>query len=104
MSGLQKPFLSRRAEETPRAATRAGFVVVLGTGWIAYTVAGLLHRFGPRLAMLLAGRRLMDNPWNGSRTLAAVLAGVFVGTRSRRLGFSWRSPTASWPAGGRTRR
>ena len=52
--------------------------VVLGTGWISYT-AGRLLRLGRRPAMLLAGRRLMADPWNGSRTLAALLAGVVAG-------------------------
>jgi hypothetical protein len=52
--------------------------VVLGTGWISYT-AGRLLRTGRRPAMLLAGRRLMADPWNGSRTLAALLAAVVAG-------------------------
>jgi hypothetical protein len=53
--------------------------VVLGTGWISYTTGRLLRRFGPRPSMLLAGRRLMADPWNGSRTLAALLASVVAG-------------------------
>lgn len=53
--------------------------VVLGTGWIAHTTGRLLHRFGSRPAMLLAGRRLMGDPWSGSRTLAALLASVVAG-------------------------
>ena len=53
--------------------------VVLGTGWISYTTGRLLLRFGPRPSMLLAGRRLMADPWNGSRTLAALLASVVAG-------------------------
>ncbi|GGQ71066.1 FtsX-like permease family protein [Couchioplanes azureus] len=53
--------------------------VVVGTGWIAHTAGRLLHRFGPRPAMLLAGRRLMADPWSGSRTFAALLAGVVAG-------------------------
>ncbi|MEV4638001.1 FtsX-like permease family protein [Actinoplanes sp. NPDC049548] len=53
--------------------------VVLGTGWIAHTTGRLLHRFGNRPAMLLAGRRLMGDPWSGSRTLAALLASVVAG-------------------------
>ena len=53
--------------------------VVLGTGWISYTTGWLLHRFGRRPAALLAGRRLMADPWNGSRTLAALLACLLFG-------------------------
>lgn len=53
--------------------------VVLGTGWISYTTGRLLLRFGARPSMLLAGRRLMADPWNGSRTLAALLASVVAG-------------------------
>jgi hypothetical protein len=64
-----------------------GFVVVLlavigvivGTGWISYTSGRLLHRFGRRPATLLAGRQLMADPWNGSRTLSALLAALVVG-------------------------
>ncbi|WP_305787802.1 FtsX-like permease family protein [Symbioplanes lichenis] len=53
--------------------------VVLGTGWITYTTGRLLRRFGARPAMLLAGKRLIADPWSGSRTLAALLASVVVG-------------------------
>jgi hypothetical protein len=53
--------------------------VVVGTGWIAHTTGRLLHRFGHRPAMMLAGRQLMADPWSGSRTFAALLAGVIVG-------------------------
>jgi hypothetical protein len=53
--------------------------VVIGTGWISYTAGRLLHRFGRRPAALLAGRRLMADPWNGSRTMSALLAALVVG-------------------------
>jgi hypothetical protein len=53
--------------------------VVLGTGWISYTMGRLLLKAGRRPALLLAGRRLIADPWNGSRTLAALLAGVIAG-------------------------
>jgi hypothetical protein len=53
--------------------------VVIGTGWIAYTAGRVLHRFGRRPAMLLAARQLMADPWNGSRTQAALLAAVVIG-------------------------
>jgi hypothetical protein len=50
--------------------------VVLGTGWLSYASARLLHRTGRRPATLLAARRLMADPWTGSRTFAALLACV----------------------------
>lgn len=53
--------------------------VVLGTGWISYFAGRVLRRFGRRPAMLLAGRRLMSDPWNGSRTQAALLVTVVAG-------------------------
>jgi hypothetical protein len=53
--------------------------VVLGTGWISHTAGLLLHRYGRRPGMLLAGRQLMADPWSGSRTLAALLAAVIIG-------------------------
>jgi hypothetical protein len=53
--------------------------VVLGTGWIAHTTGRLLHRYGRRPGMLLAGRQLLADPWSGSRTLAALLAAVIIG-------------------------
>jgi len=53
--------------------------VVLGTGWISYLAGRVLLRFGRRPAMLLAGRRLTADPWNGSRTQAALLATVVAG-------------------------
>lgn len=53
--------------------------VVLGTGWISYATGWLLHRASGRPALLLAGRRLMADPWNGSRTLAALLACLIFG-------------------------
>ncbi|MEU7904284.1 FtsX-like permease family protein [Actinoplanes sp. NPDC049118] len=53
--------------------------VIVGTGWLSYTAGRLLHRFGRRPATLLAGRQLMADPWNGSRTLSALLAALVVG-------------------------
>lgn len=53
--------------------------VVAGTGWISYATGWLMHRFGRRPATLLASRRLMADPWNGSRTLAALLACLVFG-------------------------
>jgi hypothetical protein len=53
--------------------------VVLGTGWISYVSGRVLVRLGRRPALLLAGRRLLADPWNGSRTFAGLLAGVIIG-------------------------
>ncbi|BEL10432.1 hypothetical protein Q0Z83_086230 [Actinoplanes sichuanensis] len=53
--------------------------VVVGTGWISYTAGWLLHRFGHGPVTLLAGRRMMADPWNGSRTLAALLGATVIG-------------------------
>lgn len=53
--------------------------IVLGTGWLSYATGRLLHRLTHRPAVLLAARRLIADPWHGSRTLAAVLACVLVG-------------------------
>jgi hypothetical protein len=59
--------------------------VVLGTGWISHTTGRLLRRYGRAPSMLLAGQRLITDPWNGSRTLAALLASVVAGAAA--LGF-----------------
>jgi hypothetical protein len=53
--------------------------VVLGTGWLSGTAGRLLRRFGRGPAALLAAQRLITDPWNGSRTLAALLATVISG-------------------------
>jgi hypothetical protein len=53
--------------------------VVLGTGWLSYAAGRALHRFGRGPAALLAARRLLADPWSGSRTFAALLAVVVVG-------------------------
>jgi hypothetical protein len=57
----------------------AGFGVVRGTGWLAYTGGRLLHRLARRPAGLLAAGRLMTDPWSGSRTLAVLLVCVLFG-------------------------
>lgn len=53
--------------------------VVLGAGWISYTAGRVLGRFARRPAALLAARRLVADPWTGSRTFAALLACVLFG-------------------------
>ncbi|MEH1012419.1 FtsX-like permease family protein [Micromonospora sp. CPCC 206060] len=53
--------------------------VVLGTGWLSYTAGRMLHRVGRGPAALLAARRLLADPWTGSRTFAALLACLVFG-------------------------
>jgi hypothetical protein len=60
-------------------AILSGFGIVLGTAWLSYTAGRVLHRFARRPAGLLAARRLMADPWNGSRTLAVLLICVLFG-------------------------
>ncbi|GAB7049002.1 FtsX-like permease family protein [Catenuloplanes indicus] len=53
--------------------------VIAGTGAIAYLVGVAMRRWGRAPSTLLAGARLMADPWSGSRVLAALLACVLVG-------------------------
>jgi hypothetical protein len=53
--------------------------VVTGTGWLTHFAGRLLHRFARRPAALLAGRRMMADPWAGSRTFAALLVALLLG-------------------------
>ncbi|MEU6072230.1 FtsX-like permease family protein [Micromonospora sp. NPDC047074] len=53
--------------------------VVVGTGWISWTAGRVLHRHARGPAALLAARRLMADPWAGSRTFATLLAAVLLG-------------------------
>jgi FtsX-like permease family protein len=57
--------------------TMAG--VVLGTAWLSHTAGRLLRRYGRGPATLLAGQRLITDPWNGSRTMAGLLTAVIAG-------------------------
>jgi hypothetical protein len=54
--------------------------VVLGVGWISHTTGRLLRRYGRGPTTLLAGQRLITDPWTGSRTMAALLAAVVAGS------------------------
>ena len=53
--------------------------VVAGAGWLAYVAGRVLHRYARGPAALLAARRLIADPWAGSRTFAALLACVIFG-------------------------
>ncbi|MCL7429376.1 FtsX-like permease family protein [Streptomyces sp. YS415] len=59
--------------------------VVWGTGWISHTAGRLLHRFAQRPATLLAGRRLMADPWSGSRTFSAMMVALIAGAAAAGL-------------------
>ncbi|MGA3526502.1 FtsX-like permease family protein [Melissospora conviva] len=48
--------------------------LVLGAGSLSYAIGRLLHRFGRGPATLLAARRMISDPWHGSRTYAALFA------------------------------
>ena len=48
--------------------------LVLGAASLSYAIGRLLHRFGRGPAALLASRRLISDPWHGSRTYAALFA------------------------------
>ncbi len=52
--------------------------LVLSTGWFSQAAGRLLHRFGRGPATVLAARRLMADPWQGSRVYAALLTAVLV--------------------------
>ncbi|WP_229405605.1 FtsX-like permease family protein [Micromonospora sp. NBRC 110038] len=52
---------------------------VLAAGWFSYAAGRLLHRLARGPAALLAARRLVADPWAGSRTFAALLAAVLFG-------------------------
>ncbi|WP_344630966.1 hypothetical protein [Streptomyces glaucosporus] len=58
----------------------AALGVVLGTGWVSHTAGRVLHRLARRPAPLLAARRLLADPWHGSRTQAALLVAVVFGS------------------------
>jgi hypothetical protein len=53
--------------------------IVTGTAWLTYASGRVLHRFARRPAALLAGRRMIADPWSGSRTFAAMLVALVIG-------------------------
>ncbi len=53
--------------------------VILGTAWLSHTAGRILYARSRGPATLLAARRLMADPWTGSRVFAALLACVLVG-------------------------
>ncbi|GGX32286.1 hypothetical protein GCM10010383_73250 [Streptomyces lomondensis] len=59
--------------------------IVTGTGWLTYAIGRLLQRFARRPAGLLAGRRMMADPFAGSRTFAAMLVALVIGSAAAGL-------------------
>ncbi len=53
--------------------------IALGVGWVSYTTGRALHRYARRPATLIAARRLMDDPWSGSRMFGTLLVAVVFG-------------------------
>ncbi|MFK0252801.1 FtsX-like permease family protein [Streptomyces sp. NPDC090445] len=62
-----------------------GIGVVTGTGWITHTIGRLLQRHARGPAGLLAGRRMMADPWSGSRTFSAMLVALVIGSAAAGL-------------------
>ncbi|MEV4753558.1 FtsX-like permease family protein [Micromonospora sp. NPDC049559] len=66
----------------PLAAFGCVLLAVLGVvssaGWFSYSSGRVLHRLGRGPAALLAARRLMADPWAGSRSLMALLAALVI--------------------------
>ena len=58
----------------------ASIGVVSGIGWITHALGRLLHRRAARASTLLAGRRMMADPWTSSRTLATMLVALVFGS------------------------
>lgn len=54
--------------------------LVFGSGWVSYTGGRLLTRYARRPAGLLAGRRLVTDPWQASRALAVMVVAVLFGS------------------------
>ncbi|MFE9651851.1 FtsX-like permease family protein [Micromonospora sp. NPDC006431] len=75
--------------------------VVTGTGWISHTTGRLLHRHARRPAVLLAARRLMADPWMGSRTFAALLAALIFGAGAAVMSAWFEARQAAYAAGQR---
>ncbi|HEX6444722.1 MAG TPA: FtsX-like permease family protein [Streptosporangiales bacterium] len=54
--------------------------LVSGTGWLSFTGGRLLNRYARRPAGLLAGRRLVADPWQASRILSVLVIAVLFGS------------------------
>ena len=60
-------------------AVAACLGVTFGTAWIVYFTGRLLHRYARRPPAVLAGARMMADPWSGSRAWATLLACLTIG-------------------------
>ncbi|MER7576180.1 hypothetical protein [Streptomyces sp. NPDC126514] len=60
--------------------------VVTGTAWITYTCGRMMVRYARGPAALLAGRRMTADPWSGSRSFAALLVALLIGSAAAGLG------------------
>ncbi len=63
----------------------ASIGVVSGIGWITFALGRILHRRANSASTLLAGRRMMADPWNSSRTLATMLVALVIGSAAAGL-------------------
>lgn len=61
------------------SALLACFGVVAGTGWISHTTGRILLRVGKGPASVLAARRLLADPWSGSRAFSVLIVCVLFG-------------------------
>lgn len=53
--------------------------VVLGVGWLSRATGHLLLRVSQRPSTLIAARRLITDPWSGSRAFGTLLVAVVIG-------------------------
>ncbi|MGC9671259.1 FtsX-like permease family protein [Planosporangium sp. 12N6] len=78
--------------------------VVVSTGSISHAAGRLLHRYARRPAALLAARRLLADPWSGSRTFAVLMVCVLFGAGAVAVRasfvteFATREASARWQA------
>jgi hypothetical protein len=60
-------------------AAAAMLGVCFSSGWIAYTSGRVLRRCGRGASSQIAGARLTDDPWSGSRSMAVILIATVFG-------------------------
>jgi hypothetical protein len=86
------------------AALLTAVGIVVGTGSVSYAAGRVLHRFARRPAALLAARRLMVDPWAGSRTFAVLMISVLFGAGATgvrawfAIDFATREESSRWLA------
>jgi hypothetical protein len=91
-AGHQHPGVSRAIDMILlfAAGVLPAVGVVVATGAISHAAGRVLHRFARRPAALLAARRLLADPWAGSRTFAVLMVCVLFGAGAAvlRAGFA----------------